>query len=87
MTEYLQGQCDFPLAQINPDKNSYKPAFQHVFNEVHASSYVKIKCIQEGQEVYRFFDIVKRRFVEAQEIVDFSRVVLDLEKKSANTDT
>ena len=87
MTDYMLTQCDYSRAQIDPDKNSFKPAYQHVFKEIHASSYVKIKCIQDGKEVERYFDVVRRRFADLKEIIDDSRIIMDLGKSCNDHET
>lgn len=75
MTKYLLGECDAKYAELDPNKNSYGPSFQHVFTERIPSSYQKMKITINGEETYRFLDIVKRRFVSEEEILDKSRIL------------
>lgn len=65
MTHYLTGECDINTASIDPDRNTFKPKFQHVFEEVYSPTYLNIEQInEEGEKVIRRFDMARRRFVD-----------------------
>lgn len=65
---YLLGDINPKLSQINADENSFRPSFQHVFEENFPINILKIKISNEGREEYKFFDMSSRRFLTSTEV-------------------
>lgn len=66
---YLLGDCDTNISRVNSDENSFRPSFQHVFDEEFPRNYLKIKSDGEGVDGYMYFDMSARRFLTPSEVI------------------
>lgn len=78
MTNYLLGECDPRRAMIDCNHNSFHPPFEHVFDEHIEPTYMEIKEEKNGENIYRYFNLANRRWLDEDEIkkIDKSRIII-----------
>ncbi len=80
MTNYIFGDPNSQIAKVDLDENSFRPSFQHVFNETFPPSYIRIKCVIKGKEQYRIFDLSSQQFVKDANLDVNNNIILDTQQ-------
>ena len=65
MISDLLGTEHLIKAEVNDEYNSFRPMFQHIYNESFANTYVKIQTQDEnGDPVLMCYDLEQDKFVD-----------------------
>lgn len=68
MISDLLGNENLIKAEVNDEYNSFRPMFQHIYNESFANTYVKIQTQDEnGDPVLMYFDFEQNKFIDPAE--------------------
>ncbi len=65
MISDLLGTDNLINAEVNDEYNSFRPMFQHFYNESFANTYVKIQTQDEnGEPIIKYYDLDQNPFIE-----------------------
>ena len=67
---YLLGECDSDIAKVNTSENSFRPSFQHVFDENFPKNFMKTTVVVKGRKEERYLDLSSMRIYEYSEVVE-----------------